>query len=194
MKNAFTLVEMLVVIAVLSIVGIIVLYIFTNSLRGSNKAHILSSIKKNGQAVLEMMDKTIRNADNVICPTTDPPLGLVIEEKGQYTRYRFVIPTATANGTIKQDTPSRGSTESIIDFINRVCNIDDPLSPQALTLTDTNSQTGVSIKNGNFTRNRSSGFKDTVTIKFQVAPPVDVSPALAGQIDSVEFSTTVQLR
>lgn len=200
MKKGFTLVELLVVIAVLSISILLVLYIFTNSLRGSNKAQILSSIKKNGQAVLEVVDKTIRSSDNVICPaipsgsTSASSTGLVIEKVGLYTRYRFVSATGTVNGSMKQDNPTRGSTESISNFINRVCNIADPLSSQALVLTDTNPQVGVSIQNGSFKRNKQIGFKDTVTISFQVTYPVEVSPALVGQIDPVDFATTVQLR
>lgn len=195
MKKGFTLVEILVVIAVLSIAGLLVLYIFANSLRGSNKAQVLSSIKKNGQAVLETMDKTVRSADNVICPSNpDPSLGLVVEKVGQYTRYRFIQATGAVNGSIKQDNPTRGATESISSFINRVCNINDPLSSGAFVLTDTNPQTGVSIQNGSFKRNKQTGFNDVITISFQVTYPVEVSPALAGQIDPVDFVTTVQLR
>lgn len=199
MKNGFTLVELLVVIAVLFIVGLLVLYIFTNSLRGSNKAQILSSIKKNGQAVLEPIDKQIRSSDNVICPpisslsTSAQSSGLVIEKSGAYTRFRFVVATSTINGTITKDNPTRESTESISSFINRVCNTQDPQS-SPLTLSDTNAQTGVSIQNGLFIRNKSSGFKDIVTVKFQVTYPAEVSPAYVGQIDPVEFSTTVVLR
>lgn len=200
MRRGFTLVELLVVIAVLSISMLLVLYIFTNSLRGSNKAQILSSIKKNGQAMLETIDKTVRSSDNVICPTI--PSGqtfasstnLVVEKGGIYTRFRFVTATTSVNGLVKQDNPTRGSTESISALLNRVCNTLDPLSSQALTLTDTNPQTGASVQKGSFTRNKSFGFKDIVIISFQVAYPVEVFPALAGQIDPVDFSTTIGLR
>lgn len=195
MKKGFTLVEILVVIAVLSIVGLLVLYIFTNSLRGSNKAQILSSIKKNGQAVLETMDKTIRSSDSVICigskSTTNDTL--VVEQKDKYTRYRFIAPTPSANGKILRDFPLKPSPvpASNVRYSQEYLCLED-FSGQFLT--DTDAQTGASVQNGIFTQSRSSGFKDTVQLKFQVTYPVNVSPALVGQIDPVDFATTIGLR
>ena len=46
--KGFTLIEMIVVVAVLIIMGAILSQIFSNTLRGSNKAQVLSSIKQNG--------------------------------------------------------------------------------------------------------------------------------------------------
>ena len=203
-KKGFTLVEMLVVISVLSVIGVLILIIFQRTLRGANKSQILSSIKQNGQAVLEMMDKTIRNAENVVCPaipsgsTLASSTGLVIERAGQYTRYRFVAATTSVNGQIKQDGPTKQKVgdrdETDTEFINRICNIADPLSSQALILTDTNLQTGVSLENGSFIRNRQFGFRDVVSIQFDLRPGQGAPQAVAGQIDPVTFQTTVQLR
>lgn len=199
MKSGFTLVEILVVIAVLSIVGLLVLYIFTNSLRGSNKAQILSSIKKNGQAVLETMDKTVRNSDNVVC-VSQPSTSLVIVKNGIYTRYRFIPLKSSANGEIRQDNPvkqinpSTNKEETDTVFVNRVCLEADPIMSGYKILTDTNLQTGVSIQNGTFTPGKQAGFRDTVTISFEVAPGVGAPAAIAGQIDPVKFTTTVGLR
>lgn len=209
MKKGFTLVELLVVIGVLSIAGVLVLTIFSRSLRGNNKSQILISIKQNGQSVLETMNKTIRNADKVVCPSIIPPAttaysnNLVVVTKGIYTRYRLVIPSSTKNGLIEQDNPVKqidqdtGKEETDPVFVNRVCNPVDPM-PSPVILTDTKSDTGVSIdKDPNqdlFTRNKSSGFKDQVAIKFIVKPGVQALAAVAGQIDAVIFQTTIGLR
>lgn len=209
MKKGFTLVEILVVISVLSIVGVIILTIFTRTLKGNNKAQILAAIKQNGQAVLENMDKTIRGADNVVCPTiTLPsPKTLVIVKGGIYTRYRFIEPvcsgdTCTVNGLIKKDSPFKQSVggvngeETDGELANRVCSLSDFMdqSTNVTVITDTNPQTGVSVMNGSFTRDNSAGFRDQVTIKFDLNHGVNAPQSVAGQIDPVNFVTTIQLR
>lgn len=201
MKKGFTLVEILVVIAVLSIVGVIVLTIFTQTLRGSNKSQIIGIIKQNGQSVLENMDKTIRGADNVVCPTITTVKTLVVVKNGEYTRFRFFDPIAgSTNGQIQQDFPVQPqppAPKSDIDlFLANVCT--DPMGTDSLlpvqVLTDTNPKTGVSIENGLFTRNRLAGFTDQVTIEFNLKPGVETPQAVAGSIDAVTFRTTIQLR
>lgn len=205
--KGFTLLEILVVIAIVAIVGTILVLIFTNTLRGSNKSQVLSVIKQNGQAVLENMDKAIRSSNNVVCPAIIPPgtsassSNLVVENGGIYTRYRFINPSSTANGLLQQDSPTKtidlatGNLETESVFVNRVCNTSDLMSPTATAiLTDTNTQSGVSVENGSFTRNKSAGFRDQVTISFNLKPGVGAPSSIAGQIDPVSFQTTVQLR
>mgnify|MGYP001616960157 FL=1 len=201
MKKGFTLVEILVVISVLSVAGVIILTIFTRTLKGNNKAQILSVIKQNGQAVLENMDKTIRGADNVVCISPDNKT-LVVAQGGIYTRYRFVAPIPdTANGLIQQANPIQpdtGDNSDIKLFKDNVCT--DPMGTDTHggnlinILTDTDLQSGVSVENGSFNKNPQSGFKDTITINFQLAHALKAPPAVAGQIDPVTFQTTIQLR
>ncbi len=209
-KKGFTLVEVLVVMGVLSITGVLVLTIFSNSLKGSNKSQILISIKQNGQSVLENMTNAIRNADRVVCPSvlapatsSDPSNTIVVVASGTYKRYRFIPPTNTANGKtngkIEQETfqsptvPPAGSDPNLFirDFEKTVC-IDPSVNPQIIT--DTNSQSGISVVSLIFTRNRVAGFKDGVTISFSLSPAVLAPPSVAGQIDPVTFETTIQLR
>ncbi len=212
--RGFTLVEILVVIAVVSIVGTILAAIFINTLRGSNKSQILASIKQNGQAVLENMDKTIRGADNVICPalgpleTTKSSNTLVVLKNGCYTRYRF----DNDKGRILQDNPQPDSSTSCITnppsptpkviktFINDVCNDEDLVSMNSANiLTDTNLQSGVSVSvpvpaGGMFTRNRQAGLKDSITVTFALDHGISAPSSVAGQIDPVVFTTTIGLR
>ena len=189
-KKGFTLVELLVVIAILAIAVTFILTIFTSSLRGSNKSQIVSTIKQNGQSVLETMDKTIRNSDNIVCPPLSGST-LVIVKDGIYTRYRFIAPSALDNGSIQQDAPLQPALSDIQSFINAVC-IEPLQTPNILT--DTNPQTGVSAVNGLFTRTSQPGSKDSVTIRFDLSPGVSAPQVVAGQIDPQTFQTTVQLR
>ncbi len=197
-----TLVETLVVIAVLALAGGLLLTVFTRTLRGGNKSQIIGVIKQNGQSVLELIDKTIRDSDNVVCVSTPSSNSLTVVQNGVYTRYRFV-PSNTVNGLIEQDNPTKqidqvtGKEETETVFINRICADADPM-PLPTILTDTNSQTGISVIANNsqpfVTRSKLSGFKDTVTIQFALKPGVGAPQSLAGQIDSVNFETTIQLR
>ena len=207
-RSGFTLVEVLVVMGVLSIVGVLVLIIFSQSLKGTNKSQILISIKQNGQSVLESMTSVVRNADNIVCPAITPPAtsappspNLVIVSKGIYTRYRFIpqIAGSNSNGLIQQDNPVKqmdpatGKEETDSVFVNRVCVLDNPMI-NPIVLTDTNVQNGVSLKSGSFIRERPAGFKEGVKINFSLGPAVQALPSVAGQIDDVVFETTIQLR
>ncbi|MCL4366051.1 prepilin-type N-terminal cleavage/methylation domain-containing protein [Patescibacteria group bacterium] len=140
----FTIAEVLVVIAIIAIIGTIMVTTFSNTLRGSNKAQIISAIKQNGQSALENMDKNIRNADNLVCNSSSPScsgLGdtVVVVQNGTYTRYRIALSSAVsgmapascigtgANGCIIWDNPAKqidantNNLETDPVFIQRIC-------------------------------------------------------------------------
>lgn len=200
-KNGFTLAEILVVIAIVAIAGVMLVAIFTNTLRGSNKSQILASIKQNGQIVLDSMDRIIRDADNVVCISNDKNT-LVVIKNGAYTRFRLFPATAADNGSIQQDFPIQPEEDAksvITVFLATVCT--DPMgtdSPPPQILTDTNPQSGVSVQNispdGLFAINKRAGAKDSVTIKFKLGSAVGLPAAISSQIDPVEFQTTIELR
>lgn len=201
-NSGFTLAEILVVIGVLSIMGVLVLTIFTRSLRGNNKSQIISAIKENGQSILESLDKTIRNADNVVCiRTTSMPNSMTISsltyvKDGVYTRFRIRADSSkVTTGFIQQDkpVPSQQETADPKLFVERVCDPNNPMF-QAIVLTDTNTQTGISLVNGAFNVNKQAGFKDVINIRFVLAPGKDAPSSITGQIDPVTFETTIQLR
>ena len=200
-ERGFTLAEILVVMAIVAIVGMIMVLIFANTLRGSNKSQILSVMKQNGQAVLDNIDRTIRSSDNIICPsyagltdTTSSSDTMAVVRNGTYTRYRFMSPPPSENGLIQQDIPIKAIEETDAEFISRICGSSDPMIQQPVILTDTNIQTGVSVENGSFARNRSAGFKDQVTVKFDLKPGVGAPQIIASQIDPQTYQTTIELR
>lgn len=178
--KGFTIIEMLVVIALMAIAGTIITGIFISSLKGSEKAKYLAVIKQNGQVVLDVIDKTIRNADNVVCSDLKT---IVIAKDGKYARFRFVEKTSTQNGSIIKDEPS--------SFTNTLC-LD--LMPGAIFLTDTDTKKGVSIdfSNSLFESNKGVGYKTFVTINFVLTPPIEAP--LNIQIDNVVFKTAIELR
>lgn len=217
MKRGFTLPELLVVIGVLSIIGALTLTIFVRSLRANNKTQILLAIKQNGQIAMDLMDKSIRDADNIVCVennslTEITRSTLVLEKKGSFTRYRIISFTSVpdvANGYLIKDNPSPDGDNEIVPvpppagavgyttaFSDRVCAPNDVIRPdyKPAFLTDTNPNTGQSVKSGAFTLKEQSGFKDFIVIDFTLGSGESAPPAIAGEITPVNFHTSVDLR
>ena len=181
-KHAFTLVETLIVLSILSILSVVLVQIFISSLRGGSKAQIVGIVKQNGQAALETMDKAIRNADEVICPQANTTLDtLVIQKSVTFIRFKFNLPTASppVNGFISQD---------------NVGDCTSPLGANYTSLTNLNITNGASVSGGSFTRNSKTGFNDLITIFFNISPAVSAPQILTSTIDPIRFNTTVQLR
>ena len=175
-RNGFTMVEILAVISILAVVGIILTEIFIRTLRGSAKAQVLASIKQNGQAVMDNMDKTIRGTDNVVTACTIPLNGIIVFKGGTYTRFLFILPTSSQNGYIAVDSDS-------------TCGGIYNNSP---SISDKNTKSGVSITSGSFTLVRNPGFGDVVAISFQAEPALEISSQ--NLVDPVLFKTTIELR
>lgn len=178
-KNAFTLVEVVIVLSILSILSVIFVEIFFRSLRGANKAQIVGVVKQNGQVALETMDKLIRNSDKVVCINISGDT-LVIRKGVTATRFKFNPPQVSppANGYISQD------------------GVGDCISPlfNASSLTNQNTTTGSSVSEGTFSLNSQPGYKNLVKINFQIGPAVKIPKTLTDTTQPIRFNTTVQLR
>lgn len=179
-KNAFTLIEALVVLTVLSLLSVLFVDIFFRTLRGNSKAQVEGVIKQNGQSALETMDKIIRGADKVICPLPDILSdALVVQKNDSFIRFKFFSPMISINGFIFQD------------------DIEDcgaAFAANSIPLTNTDSTNGASVLWGYFLRNTKPGYKDLITIIFSVGPGINIPPTLTDAIDPVQFNTTVELR
>lgn len=217
----FTLIEILVVISVTAILLTIMTQIFFSSLGGDNKASAIALIKQNGTSVLDEIDKTIRGADDVVCPylTSSTPVSsnnLVVVKNGVYTRYRFRFKDTLAcgardldpndqslvNGQIVKDVIDLSNPSSTLRELtqagvnsyinNNLCNEQDTLlSP--VSLADDSNQ-GVSVVCGSFTRDKATGYKDVVTINFRLSPALDLDKKTFGQVSPTSFKTSVGLR
>lgn len=187
-NRGFTLAEMLVVVAGIALIGMIITEVFYRSVRASNRATIQGTIKQNGLSTLEIMDKIIRGSDDILCPVSTGNT-IVIRKDGIYSRYRFKIEAGVNNGSVIMDNPVPALAD--LNLPDSVC---ADIMSTVSTLTDTNPKTGVSVITGQFTRNNSSGFKDTVTINFSLKPAVNTPAAIASQISPVDFNTTIELR
>ena len=67
MKNGFTLLEMLVSIAIIALMSAVLSQVFITTLRVNTKTELLKDMKQNGELALETMVRLIQNAKRVDC-------------------------------------------------------------------------------------------------------------------------------
>ena len=82
--RGFTLMEMIVVIALLGVVGMMAVNIFFTSLRGSTKAETLKEIKQNGDFAISAMERMIRNAQEVTSTCSGSSSSITIRNPDHY--------------------------------------------------------------------------------------------------------------
>lgn len=190
----FTLIETLVSIAIVGVIGYILVDLVTRSIQGNNKTRLLSVVKQNGQTALNILDTTIRNADNVVCPSSGSSVVMTVRDKqSKYIRIAFVPPSPSyQNGFIKQEELVAPANQSQIPSL---CSLGSVSSVKILT--DTDRTTGVSVDQGQFTISSPTTAKESVVIRFKVKPGVNLGANFTEQLgDSagMSFQTTVQLR
>lgn len=196
--NGFTLVEALISISILGVVGLIAMNILTRTFQGGTKSTLIGDVKQNGEIALNIIDKTIRASDAVICSSTtatDSTLALYTKAN-EYIRFKIAFQPGnkSSNGYIQEDMPvvtnSALATQDLCDFTKFAEN-------QKYYLTDVNTISGVSVTTGSFTVNKNPGFKDFVNISFDIAPPVATGltfDQILGGGNIVQFKTTVEIR
>ncbi len=193
-RKGFSLLEIIIGIAILGLIGGLLGGILTRVYKGNNKTTLVGSIKQNGQTSLSTLDSAIRNAETVVCPsTTLTSTNLVIQNKdGSYTRFTFIPPSLNANGYIEQDILTLANPSDAPNL----CNTTNfpPLAP--FPITDRNPSTGISVISGSFKVQKSSGLKEIVSIQFEISPPILGGSGFENTIggDKIGFQTTVQLR
>lgn len=198
--NGFTLIEILVVIALLGVLGLILTNILTQVLRGQNKINTVNLVKQNGQVILDKLSSEIRSAENIICIGTalpNPGNRIVFYRKGNYTRIRFNN-AGTVNGSFTREDFIKD--DSIV--IEQLCTED--INRGQNSLTDTDKDKGVSIDydkpNGIskpiFEKQSQAGSSDLILIRFRAKTGVGINKSAENTVaeDGVLFTTAVSVR
>jgi prepilin-type N-terminal cleavage/methylation domain-containing protein len=207
--RGFTLVELIIVVSITTLLGLIMTDVLIQTLRGETKAKLVSTVKQNGQVILENLVNQIRQSEKVICvgdnissPVTDT---IVIFKQGSYIRYRMVAPSPladpTANGYIAFDTFTADDYPLISE--DR-CNDVTLIASRTSYLTDTDPTKGISIfpsgevgyTDNIFKRVVIPGFNDAVDIKFRASAGVTAGSAYEVTVKEggILFNTTVGVR
>ena len=179
-NRGFTLLETLITITIIGGVGVLITQVFFTTTRVNTKSEIIKEVKQNGQFALDVMTRTIRNAeevDSVCSPGGTSHESLQITNKnGDTTVYGCVYDAS--EGITRIASTSGLSARS--DFI----------TSQNVTIGGTNScDASVSLR---FTCTENSGGFKIVRIDFTLAqkgtPPDQFEKA------SEAFATSVTLR
>lgn len=186
-RNGFTLIEFLVVLALLSLTIGSALLFLTNLIKGANQANIVAETKQNGQVVLDSLEKMVRNAVSAeqltACASGPDPNCLRLDVgSNKYLYIKGCIPSFDNNewiGVVEKDVslPIPGDSE-----FKSVTN-QDPVS-------------GVDIENCEFEVIGSSDGDVSpaiVNLKF-VAHQGSQAPSRRDFQANVEFKTTISLR
>lgn len=196
-ERGFTVVEILVGVAISAAIALVLTAILSQLLRGGTKSDLISVIKQDGQSALGTLELNIRESDGVICPTALPfPNGqrtVVIVQNGIYTRFRFYNPVSSrtpANGYLEEYNIPQSTIDSIEpdQGYGSLCTDSTP----GTALTDTNTASGISIQNAQFT-GTSTGL---VGIQFDAYPGVTAGTGLENEVGAsgIHFETTVEIR
>lgn len=212
----FTLIETLVSIVIITILGIVVASLLSQTFQANNKTQLLGQIKQNGQSALNYIDQVIRTADSVVCvgdstidilsnPNPDDQVSYgntIVTKKSKdaltdiYTRIRILTDTQSPpSGSIlidNQAPPNLNAPYTLCGSANSMLN---PIS-----LVDTNS-TGLVVKDYSsgqfFALNKHPASNDTVQISFYLSPNSAGSSTFENTIGDTNkqfFQTTVSLR
>lgn len=89
-QQGFTLIEMVVSIAIIAVVGVALTQVFIATIRTNTKTELLKDVKQNGELALETMTRLIQNAKEItsacsIDGTSSTSLTVVGKDSGETT-------------------------------------------------------------------------------------------------------------
>lgn len=114
--RGFTLIEMLVAVAILGTVGLVSSRIFFTALRGASKSDVIREVKQNGDYALTVMERMIRNAVDItsVCPTIANSL-TIKNLDGNSTTFSL------AGGQISSNSASLTNNKVIVSGLSFTC-------------------------------------------------------------------------
>ena len=168
-EKGFTLVELLAVVAILSVVGTLLFGVISTTLRGSNKAESLTLLQQSGNSVLSQVTRTVRFAKSIEVPTA-----CYTEDSTSVTVQAITIRTI-------EDATTTFSCNNLPDgTINR----------DGTSLLDTSA---VKVTECEFTCSQQNPYdKPTVTFSFVLAQ--NQANALIENNSTLQFQSTITLR
>ncbi|OGD94075.1 hypothetical protein A2697_03660 [Candidatus Curtissbacteria bacterium RIFCSPHIGHO2_01_FULL_41_44] len=192
LSKGFTLIELLVVLGILVIgVGSTLLFL-TSILRGTNQANVTAEVKQNGQAILDSLERQIRNATDVNC----------LNQSGNSTS---CADAAVSDKYIKLIRPNENplhikcfaSTGSLNGWMGVVVSTsNNPSDSSYTTLTNSDTVSGVDIQSCSFkaTPSTSGSLSPAlVNVSFVVNQGIK-APSRADFLANAKFETTISLR
>jgi len=167
-KSGFTLIELIVVIAILVVISTISLNILITILRGSLKAEITKDVKQSGDYALNILTRMIRNAHSIESTCSGSSTSITIKN------------------------PDGGQSQFLCDLTNNyVSSTSAHLSPtpvpQPLTGQD------FTLSNCSFNCQQTTGNPPVITVDFTLGKNTETFTRAEEKIE-IDFHTKVALR
>lgn len=137
-RFAFTLIELLMVVAILGLVMVAITQLLARVISSSGKSAATQSVKENGQFAISTMEKTVRKAKSVGCsgtPLSGIVTAIVPETAGDVT-YTFARSGTTLAKTVNPPNPPN-STSGLTDPNIQVGSFSCALTPATSTASAT---------------------------------------------------------
>ena len=120
MKKGVSLIEIIIVVAIFSVLGVLVSRVILTTLRGSNRSGSSVRVRENLDYALAVMERQIRNAEDASpCPNADPLRIDYRNESGTATYFACVSPGA--NGYVASGSARLTSDEVTISSCSFTC-------------------------------------------------------------------------
>lgn len=118
--KGFSLLEVLVVLAVFSLLAIVSTTVILLSVRGTKKSDTSSRVRQNVDHAISVIERQIRNATSVAsCPNADPNVLSYFDQDGNPTSFTcFANPV---DGYIASGSAKITADEVIIDYCSITC-------------------------------------------------------------------------
>jgi prepilin-type N-terminal cleavage/methylation domain-containing protein len=102
--KGFTLIEMLMVVFLFGLVMTLSGALFSSVLKGSGKSEVNKEVKQSGDYAMGMMERFIRNAKTVNCPTSPGSSIIVTDKDGLQTTFLCLLDSGVAGIASKSGT------------------------------------------------------------------------------------------
>jgi prepilin-type N-terminal cleavage/methylation domain-containing protein len=192
-NKGFSLLEIVIAVGVIGILGVVFTLVLTNVFRSETQIDSISEFKQTGQVVLDRLDREIRDSSRVVCigdkgGSTESDSGdtIVMQKKdGSYIRVRFDLEN---NGFINVEHFIVGA-DRFLGGVGSRCVQDAFIEGENILDEYRLTGAGVSVVNGNFSKTQPVGFREAVSIRFELSAGMGA----AGQENAV-FQSTILLR
>lgn len=205
--SGFTLIEILVVVALMGIMIAIGSNIFVGVIKSSTKSAILSQVRADGSRALENMSRTIQNAAEVVNPDQATPNDascntrdfIIVKNRSQtpgvtqqlYTRYTFVRQTAPANNFIAINS---GNDKTVLANLNaQTPTPSDLITFKTGAITTFEGKTSVHVPSMCFRVQRANGVT-IVSVSYVLQQGREATVSRKEFEATVDFNTTYSLR
>ncbi|MFZ5932781.1 MAG: PulJ/GspJ family protein [Patescibacteria group bacterium] len=132
-KNAFSLIEILLVVAIFAILGVLISRVILTTLKGSNRSDSLVRVRENLDYALAVMERQIRNSESVVaCPNPDPLRVDYRDTDGVSTYFSCV--NVRSNGYIASGSARLTSDEVNITSCSFSCSPASGRTPPSVTI------------------------------------------------------------